>query len=82
MYCDGGIQISEMIHHLVQQHGHKKIAFVESWTRDNRIDYYTQTLRDYQLFDGDLIVSTYDLEDIAIPERAGIGLLKFWSKEM
>jgi diguanylate cyclase (GGDEF)-like protein len=74
VYCEGGIQISEMIRHLIGQHGHHQIAFVESWNKDNRIDYYIQTMQEYGLYDERLVISTDDLKDVAIPDRAGIAL--------
>jgi DNA-binding LacI/PurR family transcriptional regulator/signal transduction histidine kinase len=62
VYTDGGIYLRELLHHLIQVHGCKKIAFVSPRTNtasliDNRIQIYMDVMGEYGIYDPRLFVN-------------------------
>jgi diguanylate cyclase (GGDEF)-like protein len=68
-YFRGGDYISQMLLHLIEDHGRKRIAFIESWISDTRREYYYETMTEYGLFDEQLFVSSDDLGGVTLPDR-------------
>jgi signal transduction histidine kinase/DNA-binding LacI/PurR family transcriptional regulator len=62
VYTDGGIYLRELLIHLIQVHGCKKIAFISprlnpSHLIDNRIQIYMDTMGQYGLYDPQLFIN-------------------------
>ncbi len=68
-YFKGGDYVSQMLEHLIAEHGRKRIAFVESWIPDTRKDYYDETMAAHGLLDEQLFVSADDLAGVTLPDR-------------
>jgi len=68
-YFRGGDYIRLMLQHLIQVHGYKRIAFIESWITDTRKDYYFETMAEHGLFDDRLFVSAADLGGVTLHDR-------------
>ncbi len=68
-YFRGGEYISQMLEHLIDEHGRKRIAFIESWIADTRKEFYCETMAARGLFDERLFVSSDDLGGVTLPDR-------------
>lgn len=62
VYTDGGIYLRELLHHLIQVHGCKKVAFISPRTNtssliDNRIQSYMDVMGEYGIYNPQLFVN-------------------------
>ncbi len=68
-YVDGGYYLRKLIHHLVQVHQYKRIAYICPWSYDGRNDVYVETLIEQGIYDPNLYVSESILEGYNMYER-------------
>jgi signal transduction histidine kinase/DNA-binding LacI/PurR family transcriptional regulator len=65
VHTDGGVYLRELFIHLIQVHGCKRIAFVSpsipSVVRDNRIQVYIEVMREFGIYDPELLVSAAEV---------------------
>lgn len=62
VYTDGGVCLRELLIHLIQSHGCRKIAFISPRTGtsgllDNRIQIYMDIMREYKIYDPQLFIN-------------------------
>jgi len=62
VYTDGGICLRELLIHLIQVHGCRKIAFISPKTSasslvDNRVQIYMDIMREYGIYDPQLFIN-------------------------
>jgi len=58
---NGGYYIRQLTRHLAEEHGCRNIAFISSYTDDDRLPSYRDTMQDLDCYDERLIVQTADL---------------------
>jgi signal transduction histidine kinase/DNA-binding LacI/PurR family transcriptional regulator len=69
VYFAGASYIHEMLVHLIQVHGLKKIAFIAPFWPDPRCDVYIDTMKDYGIYNPNLYVAETELTDFDLTER-------------
>ncbi|MCL6589626.1 MAG: substrate-binding domain-containing protein [Firmicutes bacterium] len=69
IYFPGAIYIEEILVHLIQVHGLKKIAFIAPITPDPRSETYRDTMKKYGIYDPNLYVPETELENLDLDER-------------
>lgn len=65
----GKIYIKELLEHLIEKHHYKKIVFVPPWYYDERCTQYIKTMKQYSLYDPDLMINPKDIETTDLLER-------------
>ena len=65
----GQVYIEEILHHLIHEHGMKKIAFISPVRADSRRKTYLRVMKECDLFDPQLLVSENELTDLSVDER-------------
>ena len=71
VYTDGGIYLREILLHLIQVHGCKKIAFISPRTNapvliDNRVQIYIDVMKEFGLYHPQLLVTAMELNPAGI----------------
>ncbi len=61
--------IEEIIHHLVNVHRMRKIAYISPFRADNRNDVFKEVMKRYQLFDPELYVNHTEMSGLSVAER-------------
>lgn len=69
VYFRGSSYIKEILHHLVEYHNYKRIAFIEPYRPDARSEVYREIMEGCGLYDPTLTVSESDLSGLGISER-------------
>ncbi|NIK77811.1 diguanylate cyclase (GGDEF)-like protein [Paenibacillus castaneae] len=60
---NGGQYVKDMVRHLVTDHGYRSIAFVPTWSDDDRAGAYANELHEHGLFDKSLLINVHELAD-------------------
>lgn len=66
---DGEPYVEELLHHLLLDHGYKKIAFIAPFNQDGRSAVYHRVMRQRGLTDPALFVEAEHLDGLTVPER-------------
>jgi DNA-binding LacI/PurR family transcriptional regulator/signal transduction histidine kinase len=71
VYTDGGIYLRELLVHLIQVHGCRRIAFISPQTNsdtlvDNRVQIYLDVMQEYGIYDPQLYVDTLTMNHVGI----------------
>lgn len=69
VFFKGSDYIRELLHHLVEYHKYKRIAFINPYRPDARSDAYLEVMETYGLYDPVLTVSGRELEGLSVSKR-------------
>ncbi len=69
VYFQGDYYLKELLLHLINRHGYKKIAFLSPYWYDNRVKVYIEIMKEYGIYDPSLFISEKELADLDIPQR-------------
>jgi signal transduction histidine kinase/DNA-binding LacI/PurR family transcriptional regulator len=69
VYFYGEAYIREVIMHLVNVHGIRKIAFISPFSTDGRCNIYLNTMKELGLYNPDLYIDPSELGTLELPER-------------
>ncbi|NLK87228.1 MAG: substrate-binding domain-containing protein [Clostridiaceae bacterium] len=77
VYFRGQIYVAEIIRHLINVHGMKKIAFIAPIRPDDRTDAYFEVMDSYGMYDPRLFISHEELSGLDQSERGrrAVGIL-------
>lgn len=62
VFSDGATYVSTLARHLITEHNRKRIAYVCPTNYDSRIDNYVEILKEYDLYDEQLIIHNKDID--------------------
>jgi signal transduction histidine kinase/DNA-binding LacI/PurR family transcriptional regulator len=65
----GDKYIHEILLHLINIHGFKKIAFIAPFWPDRRLDVYIKTMKEYGIYDPRLCVNETLIANLDVPQR-------------
>jgi signal transduction histidine kinase/DNA-binding LacI/PurR family transcriptional regulator len=65
----GDKYIHEILLHLINVHGFKKIAFIAPFLPDRRLDVYIKTMKEYGIYDPRLCVNETLIANLDVPQR-------------
>ena len=68
-WFDGSPYMEELLHHLLQRHGCRRVAFIEPFTPDGRTDAYRRVMQRAGCMDDALLVGAALLAGLSVPER-------------
>jgi signal transduction histidine kinase/DNA-binding LacI/PurR family transcriptional regulator len=69
VYFHGETYIRELLLHLINVHGIKKIAFIAPFSPDGRCHVYQTTMKEYGIYNPDLFIDETELNLSELPER-------------
>lgn len=69
VYFHGETYIREILLHLINVHGIKRIAFIAPFSPDGRCNVYRATMKEYGIYDPALYIDESDLSMLELPER-------------
>ena len=69
VFFRGEKYLGQILHHLVQKHGYRKIAYIPPFLPDNRNEMYLSVMNEYGIFDPQLVVERRELIGLDVTER-------------
>lgn len=70
VYFSGERYIREILLHLIHVHHFRRIAYIAPFRPDTRNEIYIATMKEYGIYDPDLMVGEGELKNAEFPERA------------
>lgn len=65
----GWVYVEEILHHLINDHRMKKIAYISPFRPDMRTDTYLRIMKECGFYNPQLIINEYELTGLAVDER-------------
>lgn len=69
VFFRGEEYLRKILHHLVQKHGYRKIAYISPFMPDNRNEMYLEVMNEYGIYDPQLVVDRDELIGFDVKER-------------
>jgi len=69
VFFKGEYYLSQILHHLVQKHNYRKIAYISPFMPDSRNEMYLSIMSEYNIFDPRLVVDRTELFGLDVNER-------------
>ncbi len=74
IHCNNSDNMINVLEHLINVHGRRRIAFVSPTFPDKREQLYIDTMRSAGIYDENLLIRVEDLAGVSIDDRAGTAL--------